>query len=308
MVARGGSVEADLAEGLADVAAGIKCSSSTRFQVSSVSKQFVAAAVMLLVEDGRLDLRLPVDRWLAGSSPQWQQVTIHHLLSHTAGVPHWREAPGLAPTGPTSTSERLDIIEASPLRTEPGTEWHYSSPGYLLVGSIVARVSGQPYADFIGERILAPLHLTETTVGSTPGLAARGYNEGQPVTPWDLSTMPGTGDIWSTTRDLTRFTAALHSGELITAASIRAMCSAYAPLDDNDPGEPPLITTGYGYGMYTGTFGRRAAFYHTGDNPGYKSLACWIPDHDASIVILLNDEVASPTELLRQLLPVAVRG
>jgi CubicO group peptidase (beta-lactamase class C family) len=307
MVTKGGSVEADLAEGLADVEAGVACTSGTQFQICSVSKQFTATAVMLLVESGRLDLGEPVDRWLPEGPPQWRQVTLHHLLSHTAGIPHWLEAPGLDPAEPMRISERLETIQATPLRTEPGAQWHYSSPGFLLAGLIVERASGQPYRQFLAGQILSPLQLTQTTVGSTPGAAARGYKDGQPVAPWNLDAMPGTGDIWSTAGDLTRFTAALHCGELIGASSLRAMCTAHAPLDDDDEeGEPRLTTTGYGYGMFTGIFAGLAAWYHPGDNPGYQSLACWIPARAASIVILVNDEAASITGLLRQLLPAAL--
>jgi CubicO group peptidase (beta-lactamase class C family) len=306
MVTKGGSAEVDLAAGLADVEAGVPCSSGTRFQLCSVSKQFVAAAVMLLVESGRVDLGEAVDRWLPGGQPQWRQVTLHHLLSHTAGVPHWLEAPGLDPAELMGVSERLEIIQATPLRTEPGAQWHYSSPGFLLAGLIVERASGQPFREFLAERILSPLKLRHTTVGGVPGGAARGYKDGGPVVAWDLDAMPGTGGIWSTAGDLTRFTAALHTGELIAASSLRAMCTAHAHLNDDDEGEPLLTTTGYGYGMFTGIFAGRAAYYHTGDNPGYQSFACWIPDRAASIVILLNDEAASITGLFRQLLPAAL--
>jgi len=305
-VTRGGSVVADLAAGPADIEAGVQCGSGTQFQLCSVSKQFAAAAVMLLAESGRLDLREPVARWLPGGLPQWRQVTLYHLLSHTAGIPHWLEAPGLDPAEPMTISERLEIIQATPLRTDPGAQWHYSSPGFLLAGLIVERASGQPYPEFLAERILSPLKLTGTTVGGAPGAAARGYKDGQPVAPWDLDAMPGTGDIWSTASDLSRFTAALHSGELIAPGSLRAMCTAFAPIDDDDEGEPRLTTTGYGYGMYTGIFAGHAACYHTGDNPGYLSFACWIPDRAASIVILANDEAVNMTGLLRQLLPAAL--
>lgn len=134
MVTKGGSVQADLAGGLADVEAGVACTPGTRFQLCSVSKQFAAAAVMLLVESGQLDLGEPVARWLPEGPLQWRQVTLHHLLSHTAGVPHWLEAPGLDPAEPVGISERLEIIQATPLRSAPGAQWHYSSPGFVLAG------------------------------------------------------------------------------------------------------------------------------------------------------------------------------
>jgi CubicO group peptidase (beta-lactamase class C family) len=247
-----------------------------------------------------------VTRWLPGSPPPWRQVTLHHLLSHTAGVPHWLEEPGLDPAEPMPISDRLTMIQATPLRTGPGAQWHYSSPGFLLAALIVEQASGQPYREFVTERILSPLQLTQTTAGGVPDAAARGYRDGQPVPPWDLAAMPGTGDIWSTAGDLSRFTTALHSGELVTAGSLRLMCTAHAALDDDDDSEPRLITTGYGYGMFTGTFAGHTAFYHPGDNPGYQAFAGWIPDLAASIVILLNDEAANLTGLLKQLLPAAL--
>ena len=114
------------------------------------------------------------------------------------------------------------------------------------------RASGQPYARFLTERILTPLGLTETTVGGPPPEpAARGYRDGEPVTPFDLAAMTGTGDIWSTAPDLARFTAALHTEGLITNESLHAMLTPHAPIEDDDE---TLITTGYGYGMFTGTF------------------------------------------------------
>jgi CubicO group peptidase (beta-lactamase class C family) len=149
-----------------------------------------------------------VDRWLPCESPQWSRVTLHHLLSHTAGVPHWHQAPGLDPAEPMGIGARLAAIQQAPLRTAPGEQWHYSSPGFLLVGLIVERASGQPYAEFLTERILSPLRLAATTVGGRPsGLAASGYRDGRPVPPFDLDAMPGTGDIWSTAADVSRFTA-----------------------------------------------------------------------------------------------------
>jgi CubicO group peptidase (beta-lactamase class C family) len=304
LVTRAGTVRTELAAGPADVSSGQPCTLQTRFQLCSISKQFAAAAALLLAEAGRLALDDPVDRWLPGGPPQWAGVTLHHLLSHTAGVPHWLEAPGLDPAEPVPAGQRLAAIQAAPLRTAPGQAWHYSSPGFVLVGLIVERASGQPYARFLTERILSPLGLTATSIGGPPPEpAARGYRDGQPVTPFDLAAMAGTGDIWSTAADLARFTAALHGGELLADGSLRAMLTPHAPIDDDDE---ILITTGYGYGMFTGTFAGEAAYYHPGDNPGYRSFSGWLPGPAASLVVLANDDSVSMTDLLRQLLPAAL--
>jgi CubicO group peptidase (beta-lactamase class C family) len=230
-VTRGGSVEVELAGGLADAGSDAGCTPQTRFQIASVSKQFAAAAVMMLAESGAVALGEPVARWLPGSPAQWQQVTLHHLLTHTAGVRHWGDAPGFEPSQPMSIRDRLALIQQAPLLTEPGTQWRYSSPGYLLAGLIVEWASGRPYLDFLTERIMSPPGLTSTTVGSAPAGAATasGYRNGEPVAPWDLGAMPGTGDICSTVGDLARFTTALHSGQLphrrLAAAAAHAACA-----------------------------------------------------------------------------------
>src|ERR1700685_4300051 len=131
MVTRAGSVEVELAQGPADIESGTECTVQTRFQLCSVSKQFAAAAALLLVESGQLDLNEPVERWLPGGTPQWRRITLHHVLSHTAGLPHGLEGPGLDPAVPMSITERLAAVQQGPLRTEPGAQWHYSSPGFV---------------------------------------------------------------------------------------------------------------------------------------------------------------------------------
>jgi CubicO group peptidase (beta-lactamase class C family) len=309
IVARAGSVALELAAGPAEAEAGAECTPQTRFQIASVSKQFVAAAVMLLVESGTVALGEPVDRWLPGCGPQWRQVTLHHLLTHTSGIGHWGEVPGFDPSQPMSPDQRLALIQQAPLLTQPGTRWHYSSPGYLLIGHIVTRASGQPYTDVITERILTPLELTSTSVGdvSAGAAIARGYRDGEPVPAWELSEMPGTGDIRSTAGDVARFTTALHRGSVLTGSSVRALVTVHTPLSgDQGSGDDWLTGDGYGYGHFIGSIGGHPAYFQPGDVPGYKSFSAWLPEYAASIVILANDETADIENLLRQLLPAAL--
>jgi CubicO group peptidase (beta-lactamase class C family) len=311
LVTRAGCVKLEMASGLADATVGTPCTSRTRFQVCSISKQFAAVAVMLLVESGELDLAEPVARWLPGCGPQWRRVTLHHLLTHTAGVRHWDDAPGFDPSQPMEPAKRAALMQQAPLLTDPGTRWHYSSPGYLLAGYIVEQASGQAYAAFLTEQVLVPLGLTATSAGSLPAgeNAARGYRDGKPVPPWQTSAMPGTGDIWSTVGDLARFTAAIHSGLLITQRSLHAMLTPYRPLPDGEDSSDGWLTyDGYGYGLYIGRIAGQTAYFHTGDNPGYRSLAVWLPHQAASAVFLSNDEGTDTEALLRQLMPIALEG
>lgn len=311
IITRGGQVTLEVASGLADAEAGAMCTPRTWFQISSISKQFTAVAALLLAESGVLDLGEPVARWLPGSPPQWQQVTLHHLLTHTAGVRHWDDAPGFDASQPMDPAERVALIQQAPLLTEPGTRWRYSSPGYVLAGHIVAQASGQPYAGFLTERVLIPLGLTETSLGGVPpgAAAARGYRDGQPVASWPVGTMPGTGDICATVSDLARFEAAVHSGSLISESSRQAMITPHAPVPaDQGTSDGWLTCDGYGYGQYILRVAGHAAYGHTGDNPGYRSLAAWLPGPAACIAFLSNEEAADTEALVRQLVPVALDG
>jgi CubicO group peptidase (beta-lactamase class C family) len=297
IVTVGGSVELAAAGGPADAETGVVCTPGTRFQIASISKQFAAAAVLLLAERGALALDESINRWFAGAPAQWQQITLHHLLTHTSGIGHWSDTPGFEVLRPLDLDERLDLFQRAPLRTKPGAEWHYSSPGYLLVGHIVERAADQPYAAFLTEQIFSPLGLESTSAGHTPNGTgvARGHRDGEPVATWDLTMMAGTGDIWSTAADIARYTSAVHQGQLLSAESAKALTAPHTVLGAES----------YGYGLYLGTVAGRRAVYHTGDNPGYVSISVWLPDHKTSVVVLSNDETTDVKRLVRDLLPPA---
>ena len=204
IVTRAGRVGLEVASGLADAEAGVTCTPRTRFQISSVSKQFAAVAVLLLAESGMLDLAEPVARWLPGCPPQWQRVSLHRLLAHTAGVRHWGDAPGFGPSQSVDRGQRLALIQRAPL-LGPGNPLALQQPWVLLAGHIVEQASGQPYAEFLTEQVLVPLGLAATSVGGVPAgaVAARGYRDGQPVTSWPLREMTGTvisAPPWATWR------------------------------------------------------------------------------------------------------------
>jgi CubicO group peptidase (beta-lactamase class C family) len=308
IVARSGSPVLEAAGGLADES-GAACTTTTRFQIASVSKQFTAAAVLLLAERGAIGLQDPIEQWLVGCPRAWAHITVHHLLTHTSGLGHWPDFPDLDLYRPMDPDEQLAIFQRAPLRSRPGTSWSYSSPGYVLLGWIVQRASGQPYATFLEERIFEPLGLRSTTVGDPPGGdgMARGYRDGRPVPSFELATVGlGAGDIWSTAGDLARYDAALGSGAFLTSATRRAMCTPHGRLGDQEGaggwGDGWWRYDGYGYGWFVGTVAGRPVYFHPGDNPGYQAFNAWLPGEDLSVVVLTNDEMVDIKRLLKRLL------
>jgi CubicO group peptidase (beta-lactamase class C family) len=292
LVLRGTSVLNEVVGGIADRETGALCTRQTRFQVASVSKQFTAAAILLLVQRGRLRLDDPVERWLPGCPASWQYMTVHHLLTHTSGIGHWDAIPLFDPLRPADPGDLVPMIQQSTLRAAPGRAWFYSSPGYILLGQIVQAASGDTYAAFLSEHVLTPLGLSATSAGAAPadGPVARGYRDGQPVRPWEMSFQAGTGNIWSTAADLTRFAAAVGSAELLTTDSRRAMFAIQAPIE-------PEITTGtgwephgYGYGWFIGVVAGHPGYYHPGDNPGYQSFNARLHDPAIRLAVVTNDE------------------
>jgi len=277
--------------------AGGTATPGTRFRIASVSKQMAAVAVLLLAERGAVALDEPIGRWFPGAPAGWRRITPHQLLTHTSGIRHWDpDVPGFDVFAALDPGERLELLQRAPLRTEPGAEWHYSSPAYLVVGHIVEQASGQSYNAFLTERVFAPLGLADTGAGPAPaGTAiAPGLRDGRPVPPVDLSMLPGTGDVWSIVADLNRYVMAVHSGQLLPAG---ALIARPVPLADG---------TAYGYGVHVGTLDGHRAVHHAGDIPGYRTLSAWLPEHDAALAILSNEETTDIDGVLREVLATAL--
>lgn len=300
---RKGELLSAYASGMADDESGAACTVTTRFQVGSVSKQFVAAAVLLAHERRLMELDEPISRWFGDLPPDSGSITIHQLVSHTSGLGHWDEVPDFDVLEPPPPDELLTRISAMRLASPPGSRWSYSGPGYLLAAWSVERLTGVPYSTFVTKEIFEPLGLEATTSGTFPNDvgAARGYCDGaraHEVT--GLAYFPGTGDVWSTVGDLTRYSEHLASGGLLSAASLDAMSTQHAATGMTFPSSEWLTQDGYGYGYFLGRLGGRPVRFHTGDNPGYRSLIGWLPDSETSIAMLSNDEACDlGTELKR---------
>ncbi len=277
------------------------CGMGTRFQIASVSKQFTAAAVSLLAERGVLAVSDPAGRWMPAGPQGWDQVTLHELLTHTSGLPHWRDLPGLDLGKPECRDDLLARLRSAGLLFPPGQRFSYSSPGYVLLANIVEQASGVPYAEFLAREVFGPLGMTATFAGNPAGRpdVASGHHDGGPVPSWDLDTTnKGTGDVWSTVGDLATWDQALARGQFLSEASRQAMFAGHAPVTD-DFGLL-LLPHDYGYGWFLGTGpADRAVIYHPGDNAGFLALNAWYPAEDIRLVMCTNDETTDAAAIIR---------
>jgi CubicO group peptidase (beta-lactamase class C family) len=147
---------------------------ATRYAIDSVSKEFTAAAVLLLAEQGKLSLDDPLAKWF----PELRAaaaVTLRQLLTHTSGIRDYWPQDFLTPemTRPTTPAAIIDEWAQRPLDFEPGTDWQYSNTGYVLAGAVVEKVSGQPLFEFLNRFVFGPLHMTQVTEYSPTGAPAR---------------------------------------------------------------------------------------------------------------------------------------
>nr|WP_244161775.1 serine hydrolase domain-containing protein [Micromonospora eburnea] len=271
----------------------------TRYQLASVSKQFTAAAALLLVENGRLALDDPVGRWIDGCPEEWRDITLHHLLTHTSGLGHWDDYPMIDLARRLEPGELLKTFHRVPLRYPPGKGWSYSSPGYVLLAHVVERAADTPYRVFLADRIFDHLGLTRTFAGAPggrPNLALGHDAEGQPLPTWELDVLGmGTGDVWSTAKDVLAWLDALQGGQLLSEPYRTLMLTEQARTGKGSD------DSGYGYGVFVGELNGRRWWHHSGHNAGYKAFVGCIPDLGRRIVVLSNTE-ATDTSTIAPLL------
>ncbi|MBB2944574.1 CubicO group peptidase (beta-lactamase class C family) [Actinoplanes lutulentus] len=264
-------------------------SSSTRYQIASVSKQFTAAAVLMLVEQEVLGLDDRLEQWVGGWPDEWRGITLHQLLTHTSGIGHWEDYPRIDPAVRVEPDELLDHFRRRPLLFVPGDGWHYSSPAYVLLAHIVQRAADLPYRDFLADRFFGPFGLSRTFAGSPTDETevAGGHDaQGQPLPSWELDVVGmGAGDVWSTAADLIDWLDALEDGRVLGEPYRTLMLGERVRIGGKDP-----ETSGYGYGVFTGEVAGRSWWYHSGHNPGFKAYAGSIPSTGRRLVVLSNTE------------------
>jgi CubicO group peptidase (beta-lactamase class C family) len=263
--------------------------SGVQYRIGSITKTFTAVLVMRLRDEGRLSLEDPLEKHLPGTSAG--EATIAQLLAHTAGLaaespgPWWERTPG------TLRPALADVLGEDPLLHPGGRRFHYSNPGYTLLGALVEELRQEPWERVLRREVLEPLGLHRT--GPDPVAPHAG---GWAVHPWadvmlpepveDLGRMAAAGQLWSTTADLARFAVFLTRGDdrVLSAASVAEMRTPAAPPEPGDL----AAGAGYGLGMQVQHWGGRRLVGHSGSLPGYLANLSIAVEDDVAAVVLVN--------------------
>jgi CubicO group peptidase (beta-lactamase class C family) len=264
------------------------------FQLASITKQFTAAAVLKLVRDARVDLDAPIRRYLPPAPTQGRAITVRQLLSHTAGIPDYAESPRIGQL------KRLDLppdsfvalVAKTPFYFEPGDQMRYSNTGYALLGQLIERVSGQPYATYVEQQVLRPagaLHAHFCDLQKLVRHPARGYR----ATPDGLRPAEflsphapyAAGGFCGTAGDVAAWNAALHArrgGPVLPPALYDEMVT------------PGRVAGGrrtrYGLGVALSDVAGRPAVHHGGDSDGFTTFTAYLPVDSLNLTVLLNTQ------------------
>jgi len=271
----------------------------TRYAIGSISKQFTAAAILLLVQDGKLSLEDPVEKYVPGLT-RGGDITIRQMLSHTSGYQDYWPQDYMFPlmTEPATPEFIMERWARKPLDYEPGTKWQYSNTGYVIAGRIVEKASGQPFFEFLQQRILAPLGLKSAldfdreprAEGMAEGYTQYALGPSRVVTPSAPGWLFGAGQLAMTAEDLARWNASLIRREMLSKASYLAL--------ETDTRLANGAGTQYGLGMHVELENHRRKLEHGGAVNGFTSDNLVYPDDGTAIVVLTNQDASpAPSQL-----------
>lgn len=285
--------------GLANVELNVPVKPETVMQSGSVGKQFISAAIMVLVEDDKMSLDDSITKYFPDAPASWKPILIKNLLSHTSGLSEYESGDRTGPNGPFylrldfTEDELAKKVEALPIEWTPGEKWDYRNTNYLLLGIIIHKITGMPYAEFLGERIFKPLGMTSTRLISERDIIpnrAAGYeldrdNELKNQE-WVSPTFNSTGDgaLYFNVLDLAKWDEVLYGTKLLKQSSLDRIWTIY-PLNDGKPN-----SAGYGFGWMINTQDGHKRIEHGGAWQGFTCRISRYPDDNLTVVVLTNLE------------------
>jgi CubicO group peptidase (beta-lactamase class C family) len=274
--------------GLANVELNVAARPDTVYKIGSVSKQFIATGIMLLVEDGKISLDDPVSKYLEGTPETWKPITLRHLLTHTSGIV--REAPGFDPLKIQNDADVIKTAYPLPLRFTPGEKYEYCNVGYFSLAEIIHKVSGKSWPEFLHDRVFAPLGMNATRTTDMTDLVsnrANGYvwRDGKLQNAGIYFALRPSGAFLSTVLDLAKWDAALETRKILKQASLEQM---WTPAKLNDGKTNP-----YGFGWQLEPIGTHKQVNHGGSLPGFRAQLARFVDDKVTVVVLTNGDNAN---------------
>jgi CubicO group peptidase (beta-lactamase class C family) len=297
LVSRGGRAVLTQGYGMANVELKVPVTPQTVFQSGSVGKQFTATAVMMLAERGKIGLDEPLTKYFPKGPGWWKQVTVRELLSHTAGFTDY--PPDFDFRKDYTEDDLLKIVEAIPAAYTPGTDWAYSNLGYLTLGILIHRVSGQFYGDFLQENVFKPLGMASTRIINEADIIpnrASGYRliDGRLKNQEWVAPLVNTtadGSLYFSVLDLARWDAALYTDKLLSSASLKQMWTV-ASLANGKPNKGH-----YGFGWFMETRNGHRVVEHEGQWQGFETQISRYVDDRLTVVVLTNLGSAEPRRI-----------
>jgi CubicO group peptidase (beta-lactamase class C family) len=296
LVARDGAVVLDKAYGMANLELEVPNTPATKFRLGSITKQFTAASILLLEERGKLKIDDKVKTYLPDAPMAWDRITVYNLLTHTAGIPNFTS---LADYSTIKLSARtadasVAAVHDKTLDFGPGEKMSYSNSGYLVLGAIIEKVSGQSYEKFVADNIFTPLGMNDSGYDSNTAIIKRrasGYIRGPAgyvnAGYIHMSIPHAAGALYSTTGDLLKWEQALFAGKVVSKASLDRMITPFK----ND----------YALGLTSTLDKGRRVIAHGGGIDGFNTHLAYYPDTKTVIVALSNVNGTAPGAIAAQL-------
>jgi len=293
MAVKDGKVMFEHSYGVADIEAKTPCTPETNFRLASVSKQFTATAILLLVDRGQLKLDDLLTKFFPGFPKYGEKITVKQLLTHTSGLPGYED---LIPNGTTLQLDDYDVLHLLMDTKEPkfaaGSKFEYSNSGYTLLGLIVEQVAQKPFHDFIKSEIFQPLGMEESVVyqRGLNEISHRAFGHEQKDGEWSLadqslsSAVRGDGGVYTSLHGYRKWLAGIDEQKLLKKDTYEAMFSPQVKTDRNG--------MHYGYGWFIDEYRGEARIHHNGETRGFREVAQRFPERHAALLVQLNGEVA----------------
>ena len=301
LIARNGEIIYKKAFGLANLEQGVPMKTDNVFEIGSMTKQFTAIAILMLAEQGKLQVDDEITKYIPDYPTQGHKITLHHLLTHTSGIKSFTSMKGLNDIANKDLTplELTDFFKNETMDFAPGDQFKYNNSGYVILGYIIEKASGQTYADFVEEHIFKRLGMTSSQYASHKKVIQRrasGYRHRDAyINTRHISfTIPyASGSLMSSIDDMFLWQEAIKNNVLISEETTEKAFTNYS-LNNGEP-------INYGYGWHLKTNDGMLSREHGGSIFGFKSMGVYFPDSDIYVIGLTNCDCNSPTKVTRQI-------